>query len=149
MANVQSTQFKVKKGECLSCGYPVRDKYCSHCSQSTHTERLDFHHFIMHDIVHGVFHMDRGFLKTLQRIMKNPARVSWDYILGNRRQYYNFFYLLLILIGVHLFLSSVLADPNSLPPTISFDSTPGKVDFYSFINSHSKLIIFFYVPLFA
>ncbi len=108
MRKAQGNQFVEKKAECLNCGYPTRDKFCAHCAQSTHTKRLNFRHFIMHDIVHGVMHMNKGFPKTLENILGNPGRVAWNYILGKRNRYYNFFYMLLIINRAALLFEFIL-----------------------------------------
>ncbi len=143
--------FKNKPGYCLNCDARADDKYCAHCAQSTHTSRLDLKHFISHDIIHGVFHMDRGFPHTLLSILLRPGRVAWDYILGKRKRYYNFFYMLLILLGVMLYLNH-LTTPEHLELQKGFTMKMGageSVEFRPFLNQNLKYVFILFVPFFA
>ena len=87
---------------CKNCGENTigKGKYCHGCGQKSRTHRLTFKHFIEHDIIHGVLHLDRGLPLTLKEIFTRPGGVAMDYIEGKRKKYYNFFYLLLLIIGV-------------------------------------------------
>ncbi|MBD1429705.1 DUF3667 domain-containing protein [Sphingobacterium litopenaei] len=89
---------------CLNCHKEIHGKYCSHCGQSADTHRLSLSHFIAHDVVHGVFHLDKGLLFTIKQVLTRPGYAAMDYIAGKRKSYYNFFYLIFI-IGRVLFFS--------------------------------------------
>ncbi len=145
------TQFQSKPETCLNCGAPTTDKYCAHCAQSTHTARLDIKHFIDHDIVHGVFHMDRGFPKTLASVLATPGKVAWDYILGRRKRYYNFFYMLLILLGIMLYLHhQTTPEDVELQKGFTVKLEDGKqIELRPFINQNLKYIYILFVPFFA
>lgn len=91
--------------QCLNCNRSVENKYCSFCGQKIDTHRLTPRHFFFHDIVHGVWHLDKGIFYTLKQAIIRPGSASLDYILGRRIAFYNIFYLCLILIGINLFLN--------------------------------------------
>ncbi len=84
---------------CLNCDSPVIGKYCADCGQKTATHRITPKHFIMHDLVHGVLHIDRGIPFTLKEVFTRPGYAAQDYIKGKRVKYYNVFYLILLTIG--------------------------------------------------
>ena len=84
---------------CLNCEKEVTDKYCSGCGQKTDTHRISFKNFILHDILHGTFHIEKGILFTAKEALLRPGKAALDYIEGKRIKYYNVFYLVLITIG--------------------------------------------------
>lgn len=136
---------------CLNCNAKLYDKFCSKCGQKADTHRITLKHFIFHDILHGVWHLDKGILFTIKEAITRPGQAALDYISGKRIRYYNVFYLILILIGLNIFLSNhydqmahtyfgTVLEPET--------NTKGKaID--AFLKNNSKLIIFSFVPLFA
>lgn len=88
---------------CLNCGKELTDKYCSGCGQKADTHRISFKHFILHDVLHGTFHIEKGMLFTAKQALVRPGKAALDYISGKRIRYYNVFYLILISIGVMIF----------------------------------------------
>ncbi len=93
-----------KKTKCLNCDTNTVGKYCHNCTQKSDTKRLNLKHFISHDIIHGTLHLDKGLPFTIKEIILRPGKVASNYINGKRVRYYNFFYLIMILIGLILFL---------------------------------------------
>lgn len=99
----------------------------------------------MHDIVHGVWHLDKGMPYTLKQIFTRPGYAARDYIYGKRICYYNVFYLLLLILGFIIFFGSYLegglkGDVNRL------SQMP---DVYHFIDKYIKVIYLAFVPLIA
>jgi len=90
---------------CLNCNHKTAGKFCSNCGQKTDTHRIRLGHFIMHDMMHGVWHLEKGILFTLKETFSRPGKAALDYISGKRIRYYNVFYLSLLLIGLNLLLS--------------------------------------------
>ncbi len=71
---------------CINCGRATAgsdQKFCPACGQPTPAHRIDWH-FLGHELEHSVFHMDRGILHTLKRLMLRPGRLIRDYIDGRR-----------------------------------------------------------------
>jgi hypothetical protein len=136
---------------CLNCEEPVSKKFCPNCGQKTDTHRITFKHFVTHDILHGVWHIDRGILFTLKEALLRPGKAALDYISGKRIRYYNVFYLTLILIGLLIFINHIQNELShyyfntKLNPET--DNAGKKID--NFLSNYSKLIIFAFIPLFA
>lgn len=125
---------------CLNCEKPVSDNFCSHCGQKTETHRIKMKNFFMHDLLHGVWHIERGMLFTLRETMVRPGQAALDYIRGKRVRYYNIFYLALLLIGINLIIAHKFE--SYLPP--------GKVDSTGdFFGDYAKFFIFGFVPIMA
>lgn len=140
-----------QSAHCLNCEHPVSDKFCSHCGQKTDTHRITFRHFFFHDILHGVWHFEKGILFTMKQAILRPGKAALDYIAGKRIRYYNVFYLTLLLIGLSIFVSHIqnnlshhYFNTNLEPET---DGAGKSID--EFLSNNAKLIIFSFIPLFA
>lgn len=103
---------------CLNCNTELSGKFCSGCGQKADTHRITAKHFILHDLVHGVWHVDKGMAFTIKETFTRPGYAARDYIAGKRIKYYNIFYLLLLLLGLMLFAGNyveggLIGDPNT------------------------------------
>ena len=76
---------------CLNCGAKAQGNYCSNCGQKTDTHRIGIAHFLTHDVLHGVWHLEKGILFTLKAAVLRPGRAALDYISGRRSDTTMFF----------------------------------------------------------
>ena len=136
---------------CLNCNYETIGKFCHTCGQKTDTHRITAKHFFMHDLLHGVWHIEKGILFTLKQALLRPGQAALEYISGKRIKYYNVFYLILVIIGLTLLANNLYDDMQfeyfnikELPST----SQHGK-DIDKFLRDYAKIIIYAFVPLFA
>ena len=133
-----------KKLRCLNCNANLVGKFCNNCGQKTDTKRLDFNHFIKHDIIHGTFHFDKGLPFTIKQIIIRPGKVATEYIEGKRIKYYNFFYLTLILIGLILTIKGFYKQNYALEPkTFQSEYENG----IKIAQSNLKVIFLLFIPL--
>lgn len=104
----------------------------------------------MHDVLHGIWHFEKGMLFTAKQALLRPGKAALDYIAGKRIQYYNVFYFILLLIGLSVFIQNyhehLIEIYNGKIENIN-NSTGKKIDV--FMASYAKLLIFSFVPLFA
>nr|WP_279614817.1 DUF3667 domain-containing protein [Sphingomicrobium astaxanthinifaciens] len=74
-----------ESGRCLNCGCALEGAYCHCCGQKAEV------HFtlsgLLHDIVHGVLHLDGKFWRTLPRLVWRPGELTRDYVAGKRARY--------------------------------------------------------------
>ncbi|UPT69811.1 MAG: DUF3667 domain-containing protein [Flavobacterium sp. JAD_PAG50586_2] len=136
---------------CLNCGLPISGKFCNNCGQKTDTQRITFKHFIFHDILHGVWHFEKGILFTIQQTLLRPGKAALEYIEGKRIRYYNVFYLILLLIGLNIFLTHYYEELNHVYnyiPTTDIKNDIGK-RFDDFLGQNAKILIYLFVPFFA
>jgi hypothetical protein len=131
---------------CLNCGNELNDKFCGECGQRSDTHRITVKHFIEHDLLHGVFHLDKGILFTIKEAFTRPGKAAMDYISGKRVSYYNIFYLLLVLLGLNLLLIHY-AQALHHSPLMQADKDGVKV--YEFFTKNIKFLILSFIPLFA
>lgn len=98
---------------CLNCETPLFGKYCHECGQKADTHRITAKHFIQHDLIHGVWHIDKGIPYTLKQALTRPGFAAKDYIKGRRVKFYNIFYLLLMALALALYIDAIKNGYNS------------------------------------
>lgn len=137
---------------CLNCNSLTNGNYCSNCGQKSDTHRITFKHFVFHDIMHGVFHVEKGMLFTAKQALLRPGKAALDYINGKRINYYNIFYFIILLIGINLFLGhyyDVLARNTFSEPFNERKINETGVKLNYFLSTYSKIMILAAVPLFG
>lgn len=136
---------------CLNCNELVTKKFCPNCGQKTDTHRITFKHFITHDLLHGIWHIEKGILFTLKEALLRPGKAALDYISGKRIRYYNVFYLTLLMIGLNLFLSHYydVLSHKFLGTVEEINRNKVGASFDAFLTNYSKIILFSFIPLFA
>lgn len=135
---------------CLNCEGSVSSKFCPECGQKTDTHRITFKHFVMHDILHGVWHFEKGILFSLREGITRPGKAGMDYISGKRIRYYNVFYLILLLIGLNLFVTAYYEKLSHIYLGTKEVVMTGVIkSLGDFLEHYTKLLIFSFIPLFA
>ena len=69
-------------GLCLNCSTPLTGKFCHACGQKAHIHRTIS--AILHDLVHGVLHLDGKLWRTLPLLAFKPGQLTRRYIEGER-----------------------------------------------------------------
>ncbi len=72
-------------GECLNCGTTLQGSFCQACGQKAHIHRSISG--IMHDLIHGVLHLDGKLWNTLPLLVFRPGRLTREYIEGKRARH--------------------------------------------------------------
>jgi hypothetical protein len=63
---------------CLNCGHKYAGNFCNECGQKAKVKRLDWH-YLVHEIPHSIFHIDKGFFFTLKEMIKHPGILIREY----------------------------------------------------------------------
>ncbi|MCJ8277193.1 MAG: DUF3667 domain-containing protein [Bdellovibrionales bacterium] len=89
---------------CLNCGTEFEGNYCPQCNQKSITKRLTIVSVIK-DFMDALSDSDKGFLKTVIDLSKDPGSTIRDYIDGKRSRYlsagkYTFFLTVLFTINL-------------------------------------------------
>lgn len=127
---------------CLNCGALAEKKFCPECGQKADTHRITFKHFVMHDLVHGVWHVDKGIPFTIKETFTRPGYAARDYIAGKRKNYYNIFYLSLLVLGFIVLVTGIGNNTVTAEPGSAFEKTP-------FVLKYFKVFILSFIPLLA
>lgn len=134
---------------CLNCDTQLSGKFCSNCGQKADTHRITFKHFIMHDVLHGVWHFEKGMLFTAKQALLRPGKAALDYIAGKRIRYYNVFYFILLLIGLNIFINHYFEQILESYNTHTTENKGIAKSLEIFMENYKKVVTFAMVPLFA
>ena len=99
-------------GPCLNCGATLDGAFCSACGQRAHLHRSLLH--LGHDILHGVFHFEGKFWRTIPELFFHPGRLTRRYIDGERAKFISpmalYLFTVFLMFGVFSFTTSNLFD---------------------------------------
>lgn len=73
--------------ECLNCGAPINGKFCEACGQKSAVGRMNWR-WLLDEIQHSVFHVDRGILFTVKQLFIRPGVVIGEHLGGKRKRYF-------------------------------------------------------------
>ena len=93
---------------CLNCSAALVGSYCHVCGQSAHTHRMSFKHFVLHDVAHGIFHLEKGIIYTLKQVLTRPGKAAREYLAGRRVGYFNLLTLLLMCAALYIYSQGTL-----------------------------------------
>lgn len=159
---------------CKSCGQHLHldQKFCHNCGQNSNTHRINFH-FLVHEVQHGIFHVDKGIFYTIKELFTRPGHTIREYIEGRRQSHFKPVLLIMILGTVSFFLNKLIYNDNDLLINTSdleelkkskeyknaMDGSKGAklLDYFmeeihrisNWINEHFALSVLILIPIFA
>lgn len=89
---------------CKNCDEINTGNFCANCGQKASVHRYSFKHFIEHDLVHGIWHVDNGIFFTIKELFTRPGHSIREFINGKRVGYFSFITLLVLILGISHFL---------------------------------------------
>ncbi|MBV7255260.1 DUF3667 domain-containing protein [Pacificimonas sp. WHA3] len=104
-------------GDCQNCGTPTPGHYCPECGQHAHVHRSVGH--VLHELVHGVLHLDGKFWRTLPMMIFRPGRLTRNYIDGKRARYVAPFGMFLFTIFAVYFTFAFVSPDDLFPDDIA------------------------------
>lgn len=108
---VASEQIK----RCATCGAVLYGPYCSQCGEQKISEHgLTVWHFVSHNLLHELTHLDGKVLRTLNYLFFRPGFLSEEHFAGRRQPYMN---------PVRLLLTAVIAFALLAPGNSRVDLT--------------------------
>ncbi|MBL8010579.1 MAG: DUF3667 domain-containing protein [Flavobacteriales bacterium] len=139
---------EVRRGTCANCGHGVNDAFCPSCGQRTGTRRIDGR-YLLHELQHGLLHVDRGILYTLRELFTRPGHSIREFLDGKRVRHFKPLAFVVITAGVYSFLSSLLT-PNMLGELPGGQRMPPQaVALLDWFNAHYALLELATLPLIA
>ncbi len=88
--------------------------HCRNCGQHASTHRMSFRHFVLHDMVHGIFHVDRGIFFTIGHIISRPGQTARAYLAGKRSSSFNLLPLFILCTALSLYLNHFIVDDEAV-----------------------------------
>ncbi|MGB7405199.1 MAG: DUF3667 domain-containing protein [Pacificimonas sp.] len=73
------------QAQCPNCGTQTPGNYCPQCGQHAHLKRSIGE--LLHELAHGVLHLDGKVWRTLPLLVFRPGKLTRDYIDGHRARY--------------------------------------------------------------
>ncbi len=143
---MESSLLKLNmNSDCLNCGNPLAEHYCSKCGQKASTHRYSLKHFMEHDFIHGVWHVDKGILYTLKALFTRPGYSVREYIEGKRAHYFNFVTLIVLILAT----SSLLAPYSHFKMSDLMPEASRSMmnSFESFAAKYPKIILLIAIPV--
>jgi hypothetical protein len=135
---------------CKNCGTAVSGKYCCNCGQPATTGRLDFH-YIIHEIQHSIFHVDKGILYTIKELLIRPGSTIREYLLGKRISHFKPFAFVIILGTIYSFICYFLKiyPEEAITPSYSPDAYYYTQLTYDWVYGHYSFVMLALIPFYA
>ncbi|WP_231464261.1 MULTISPECIES: DUF3667 domain-containing protein [unclassified Pedobacter] len=132
---------------CLNCDSEVIKNYCANCGQKISTHRYSLKHFVEHDFVHGVWHVDKGVLYTIKELFTRPGNSVREFIQGKRARLFNFVTLIVLILAIAGLLAPYqqLRLVDIMPQNIK--DTMNTIDKFS--TKYPKVVILILIPLYS
>lgn len=140
-----TVSYDLAHRQCLNCNNDVTNNFCSACGQKLSTHRYSLQHFFAHDLVHGVFHLDKGFFYTLKELFTRPGHSIREFVEGKRVNHFNYFSFALIILVVEYYV----IDSSSLKSRDLYDDMDKYAGFQKVAKEYFKLVSLAGIPFFA
>ncbi|WP_316734867.1 DUF3667 domain-containing protein [Pedobacter aquatilis] len=132
---------------CLNCNREVIENYCQSCGQKASTHRYSLKHFVEHDFIHGIWHVDKGVLYTIKELFTRPGHSVREFIQGKRAKFFSFVTLIVIILAT----SGLLAPYTHIRIT---DLMPENIkeqmnSFEKFTTKNPKIVILILIPVYS
>ncbi|MES2680762.1 MAG: DUF3667 domain-containing protein [Bacteroidota bacterium] len=132
--------------KCLNCQTSLQGSFCHHCGQKSSTHRITFSKFIQHDLVHGIFHLDKGVLYTLKTLIYSPGYAARSFLEGKRVMHYNIFALFIIIIALKTLVDLQIA-PGEVFKSADAPAHQADETINNAIHHYYKLFYLLIIPL--
>jgi len=136
--------------QCLNCGNSLKGPFCEQCGQKSSTHRLSMKHFVQHDLVHGLWHVDKGLLHTMWQLLRRPGSFLNQYLEGKRVGAFNVVTMLLIGTGLLLFISNFQGQIGEVEASLEkAEGTQQVINIFKFLEHNAKWLILALIPIFS
>jgi Protein of unknown function (DUF3667) len=89
---------------CKNCNINFNGNFCSNCGQAANTNEINFKS-ILHEIEHGLLHIDKGMLYTTKELFHRPGHTIREYLEGKRIKHFKPIAYVLILSTIYVLLT--------------------------------------------
>jgi hypothetical protein len=140
------------KQECLNCQHVFTGSYCNICGQKV-AHRLKTKD-IVHDIIHGFTHTDKGIFSFIPLILRYPGHFALDYVAGKRKRYFNILQYLIIIVGLVTFLMSKSNYMDLISSSFKTETASARVSAFqtemsALLQRYLNLFLFALIPVFT
>ncbi len=72
---------------CKNCTHKYKGNFCHNCGQKARTHDINFQ-FVLHEVPHSAFHVDKGIFFTIKELSTRPAKTIQEFIDGKRIKHF-------------------------------------------------------------
>lgn len=136
---------------CKNCGTTVYGKYCHNCGQSVTTGRINFH-YMLHELQHSLFHVDKGIFYTIKELLIRPGSTIREYLSGKRVSHYKPFAFVIIMGTIYGFICyfvKVYPEESIMPTYENIDTVEFTQQSFDWVYGHYSFVMLALIPFFA
>lgn len=142
------TPVPMNTDTCKNCTHTVEGNFCSNCGQTAHTHTLDWH-YVVHEVQHGAFHVDKGLLYTIKELFLRPGYTIRQFIAGSRINYFKPVAMIIFLGAIYGFLYHYF-EINIVAAIVENDKMKAAQQAaQSWIMSHYTLVVLLMIPIYS
>jgi Protein of unknown function (DUF3667) len=91
---------------CKNCDHKYKGNFCHNCGQKAATHAIDFK-FVVHEVPHSAFHVDKGIFYTIKGLTTQPAQTIRDYIDGKRINHFPPLTYVILMASLYVFIKGL------------------------------------------
>ena len=127
---------------CKNCGSHYKGNFCSECGQKHNVSSFTFKH-IFQEAFHAFTHADKSFLVMVKKLVLNPGKVAYEFIIeGRRKKYYNPFAFFVVITAIAAFIQN---KDLAIKEAVFHDNN----EYGHVFNVYSKVLSLIAIPLIA
>lgn len=132
---------------CQNCSTALVGDYCHTCGQKSLTKRLTIKSVVL-DFFHALTHADKGFLRLVKTLVRQPGIAAREYVEGKRKRYFNPLTFLVICAAIHFYFTTQTGYFDAVQQYAAEGSLRHEIN--EFMDNNLKAIdIFILTPLIA
>lgn len=137
----------MKNNECLNCKTEIVGSFCYNCGQKSSVHRYNIKHLFTHDLLHGIYHVDKGFLFTIKELFIRPGHAIREHNQGNRISLFHGISMIIVLLAfIHFVDGFAILKEYELIPTEDVKTSKLFNDVY---EKYPKLFVLLQIPVYA
>ena len=130
------------ENECKNCGNRFNGKYCNNCGQKFDVTQFTFKH-IFKEAFHGFTHADKSFIFFAKKLLINPGKLAYEYIIQRKRKkYFNPFSFFVLITSLNALIEGI--DLNLKEKLFHYGDT-----YNHFFNIYNKIFSIVTIPVVA
>jgi len=152
MAEIKQIAHITMSDSCKNCGAAASGKYCYNCGQPITTGRLDSH-YIIHEVQHSIFHVDRGILYTIKELLTRPGNTLREYLSGKRISHFKPFAFVIMLGTIYGFICYFFKVYPEEAITPSYANNADAAHYsqltFDWMYGHYSFVMLAFIPFYA
>lgn len=142
-----NSNIHLNNDNCLNCKQKTFGNFCQYCGQKNSIHRYSLGHFIEHDLIHGIWHVDKGVLYTIKELFTRPGNSVREFIQGKRARLYNFVTLIILILAISALIAPYIQ--IHLADLMPVESKEAMNAVEKFSTKYPKVLILILIPIYS